>query len=612
MMMPVQTFARDALPPMANHLWQSTIYLMCAGTVAVVLRKKQARLRHAAWLSATVKFLIPFATFLRLGKWLAHFRRVPQQQAGFATVVQFVGRQFTPADGSANHTAHGLHGWLPALACLLWMIGSALVLIHYWRRWKQVRVATAQGMPVCAGREADAWSNALRSAAIRTPVRLLLFRGTLEPGIVGIHKPSLLWPTGMTGQLDDRQLEAIMLHEAWHLRRRDNFTSLLQMMVEVVFWFHPLAWWLGSRLIGERERACDEAVMQCGSDPRVYAESILRASKFCLESPLSCVSGVTGSDLKQRMVRIMTYKGKLNLSFGSKVFLSMLGFAVIAAPVLAGVFSNHPVLAAADAAVQSDIAPLQTSTIRPSHATETTNLGLKFHNGDLTYSNVTVRQLILYAYDLKDYQVRNAPAWTGTERYDVAATWQPSKKAVASDVAAPPPPPPPPGSLVKQPLRPFEPMVPMEHGQLESAIKSVLATRFGLQVTTESRNVPGFAIEAVPGGSRLPRAIAPNIADDGEQIFTVREYSKDGVTEVGTVGPLRNFADQISEKIGAPVADKTGLRGTYDVTVRWTAAPHDTEAIRKALEQQLSLDLVSESTAVQMMDVVDVKPPTLD
>lgn len=608
-MLPVPAFAKDALPPMVNHLWQSTLYLLCAGIVAATLKKQQAWIRYAVWLSAAAKFLIPFAAFLGLGKWLAHFHGAPQHQAAFVTAAQFMGRQFTPADNVGTLQVSGLSAWFPAIVCVVWMIGSVVVLIHYWRRWSQVRFAMTQGVPVPEGREVVALSIALQSAAVRRPVRLLLCPGTLEPGIVGIHRPSLLWPDGISGQLDDGQLEAIMLHEAWHVRRYDNLTSLLQMLVEVIFWFHPLVWWLGNRLISERERACDEAVVQCGSDPRVYAESILRASKFCLESPLSCVSGVTGSDLKQRMVRIMTYKGKLNLSFGSKVFLLTLGFAVIAAPVLAGVFSNRPVLAAADAVVQSGIAPLEASTIRPSHATETTNPGLKFHNGDLTYSNVTVRQLILYAYDLKDYQLRNALAWTGTERYDVAATWQPSENAVASDVAAPPPPP---GSLVKRPLRPFEPMVPMEHGQLESTIKSVLATRFGLQVTTESRNVPGFAIEAVPGGSRLPRAIAPSIADDGEQIFTVREYSKNGVTEVGTVGPLRNFADQISEKIGAPVADKTGLRGTYDVTVRWTAAPQDIEVIRKALEQQLSFDLVSESTAVQMMDVVDVKPPALD
>ena len=78
------------------------------------------------------------------------------------------------------------------------------------------------------------------------------------------------------------------------------------MIVEAVFWFHPLVWWISARLMEERERACDEGVLELGSEPQVYAESILKTCEFCVESPLACVSGVTGADLKKRIVRIMT------------------------------------------------------------------------------------------------------------------------------------------------------------------------------------------------------------------------------------------------------------------------------------------------------------------
>ena len=45
------------------------------------------------------------------------------------------------------------------------------------------------------------------------------------------------------------------------------------MMVQALFWFHPLVWWIGARLVDERERACDEAVVRLGHEPRVYAEN---------------------------------------------------------------------------------------------------------------------------------------------------------------------------------------------------------------------------------------------------------------------------------------------------------------------------------------------------
>ena len=53
-----------------------------------------------------------------------------------------------------------------------------------------------------------------------------------------------------------------------HVRCRDNLATVIHMAVEVVFWFHPLVWWLGARLMEERERACDEEVLRNGGEPR--------------------------------------------------------------------------------------------------------------------------------------------------------------------------------------------------------------------------------------------------------------------------------------------------------------------------------------------------------
>jgi bla regulator protein BlaR1 len=69
-------------------------------------------------------------------------------------------------------------------------------------------------------------------------------------------------------------------------RRRDNLAAALHMLVEAAFWFHPLVWWIGTRLVDERERASDEEVVRLGSEPQAYAEGIRRVCEFCLQSPL--------------------------------------------------------------------------------------------------------------------------------------------------------------------------------------------------------------------------------------------------------------------------------------------------------------------------------------
>jgi bla regulator protein BlaR1 len=62
----------------------------------------------------------------------------------------------------------------------------------------------------------------------------------LSPGIVGIVHPVLLLPDGMREHLTQAEFDAIVAHEICHLRRRDNLTAALHMLVEAVFWFYPL------------------------------------------------------------------------------------------------------------------------------------------------------------------------------------------------------------------------------------------------------------------------------------------------------------------------------------------------------------------------------------
>jgi bla regulator protein blaR1 len=116
----------------------------------------------------------------------------------------------------------------------------------------------------------------------------------LEPGVFGIRKPVLLLPEGIAECLTPEQLEAVLAHELCHFRRRDNLTGAIHMVVETIFWFHPLVWWIRARPVEERERACDDDVLNMVSDARVYAEGILNVCKFYLESPLVCIAGVPG------------------------------------------------------------------------------------------------------------------------------------------------------------------------------------------------------------------------------------------------------------------------------------------------------------------------------
>src|SRR5262249_39705095 len=159
------------------------------------------------------------------------------------------------------------------------------------------------------------------------PVALRSTATAIEPGIFGIFWPVLLLPANIADRLATPHLESVLAHELCHVRRRDNLASAIHMLVEAVFWFHPLVWWMGARLIEERDHACDEAVVKLGNDPEVYAESILQTCRYYLESPLACVSGITGSDLNRRIVRIMSEGAAKKLTQARRLLLAAVGIA---------------------------------------------------------------------------------------------------------------------------------------------------------------------------------------------------------------------------------------------------------------------------------------------
>jgi len=77
-----------------------------------------------------------------------------------------------------------------------------------------------------------------------------------------VLRPHICLPTGIDGILTKPELDAVLLHELTHARRRDNLIRLIHEVGQCLLWFHPLVWMTGSRLALYRELSCDEAVIQ--------------------------------------------------------------------------------------------------------------------------------------------------------------------------------------------------------------------------------------------------------------------------------------------------------------------------------------------------------------
>lgn len=95
------------------------------------------------------------------------------------------------------------------------------------------------------------------------------------PALIGHFKPLILFPVSLLNQLTPEEAEAVILHELAHLQRRDHWWNLLQCLIEVVFQYHPVVWWIGARIREEREHCCDDIVLDHGPGGLPYARALL-------------------------------------------------------------------------------------------------------------------------------------------------------------------------------------------------------------------------------------------------------------------------------------------------------------------------------------------------
>lgn len=630
------------VPALGNHLWQSTLFVIAAGLLALVLRKNQARGRYWLWLASSVKFLVPFSALVAIGNHLAWWRGAAMSNPGLYVAVEEVSQPFTqPTIASLPHVAAagapmGTSHFLPAILAAVWLSGFVAVLVLWYVRWRRVAAAIRDSVPMKEGREVEALRRVEQLTGIRQPVRMLLSQAMLEPGIFGMSQPILVWPQGISEYLEHAHLEAVLAHELWHVRRRDNLTAAIHMVVEAIFWFYPLVWWLGARLVEERERACDEEVVESGGERRVYAESILKVCEFCVGSPLPCVSGVTGADLKKRMVHIMSEKVIRKLDFGKKLLLWAAALVVVIAPIVFGLVNATPSQAQDDAA-STVVSPFTSVSVKPSQAS---SVATPDQNGDkaktffmtaggdptgnpkyagsdarmvrmfyspsgYTAANVTLRDLIQEAYGVQADQISGGPDWLNTARFDVQA------------------------KVDKVQVNPANPEQ-MEQGRRanQKRLQMLLADTFKLVLSTQTKNLSTYDLVVSEGGSKLQPANPADtmIGPDGHAMGVHHMMMNQGqgqVTGFAAEGASTDFlTQQLSRQLGTPVVDKTGLKGDYDFSLQWAApekgsspeseiAPDaiSNASLLSAVEQQLGLKLVPQNGPTQVLVIEQVDKP---
>jgi len=533
-----------------DHLWQSTLVAAALALLTLAFRRAHAQTRYAIWFAASLKFLVPFAALTSLGAQLEWREALAQAPVEWTAAIEAVSQPlFTPpVDIVLPQTLAARTGVpLSVIGGTIWAAGFATLLGVWLVRWRRVSRIIRAGTPINSGRTHDA----LQRVAALGKLPLVESDTSLEPGVFGIVRPVLLWPREIDMRLDDAQVQAVLAHELSHAHRRDNLTAAAHMLVEAVFWFHPLVWWIGARLVDERERACDEEVVRLGHDPDVYAESILKTCHFFVESPLTCVPGITGSNLKKRIERIMSQHPGQRLSRWAKAFLVAIATVTVAAPVGIGALTASIRPPAIDLSLPNSGRRFEVASVLPNTSGEMRVMMRVQPGGAWEATNVTLESMIRLAYRIQESQLVGGPAWIYSDRFDIVAKSSPGAAA-------------------------------QEFGL---RMQSLLAERFNLRLHSETRALPVYALIGSGGqGPRLTQSTVDCVAfargRNGQPVppsppgerptcgisATPGRLTGGGITMLQLTQTLARFT-------GRMVVDETRLAGNFDFDLEFAADP---------------------------------------
>jgi len=283
-------------------LYASLVWL--AALVLTSIPRGSATTKYWIWVATAFNFIFPIGAFVDKF-WTSHL--------SWATPLGIVGGT------AAQITRSPAAGMLSAV----WFLGATLMFSRLCLRIRAER-GDARAMAGQNSRETK-WS----FYAHGVPVRFAASCHT--PAVDGVLHPYISLPRGIDHVLSEHELNAVLMHELTHARRRDNLIRLIHELGLCVLWFHPLVWITGSRLALYRELSCDEFVIQSA-----YGGDLVSAlAKLANPEEAYLLQATASSFISRRLARLTATQPYRTCLAANAVLAAVFGGVL-----LAGVFGT--------------------------------------------------------------------------------------------------------------------------------------------------------------------------------------------------------------------------------------------------------------------------------
>ena len=298
-----------------HSLWQGLLLAILGALVILITKKSGSGFRYSLLLGLFCLFVaIAAITFARQYATVTVPEVVP-----VASVTEQVansnGRSFYPGETTLREKAPATfisycndHASLIVTFWMLLLVLQSARLLLYAGNAQRLRHYRVHPAPAYWQDRVNEFARKLR---IHRTVLLLESEIVKVPLMLGELKPVILFPFSLLAQLPPAQVEAALLHELAHVRRRDYLVNMLQHFTEIIFFFNPGLLWISSRIRDERENCCDDLAIGETRLKKEFVEALVAFREYHLSGTLYAMAFPGRKDqLLNRARRILTNHNK--------------------------------------------------------------------------------------------------------------------------------------------------------------------------------------------------------------------------------------------------------------------------------------------------------------
>ncbi len=328
-----QEWARALCLTLVHSLWQGLLAAIVTGGILLCTRTSKPEFRYNLLASVLMLFVIGAGLTFSL-----MLRDVSQGSGGALSGEWMISAAFQDAGNAAIVATE--NGWV--MQAMAFFNRNAQVIVTVWFLIFTLKsLMAASGLlylrKVAAQVSAPDMKWIIRFYELADRMRVnqeVELRESVQvavPIVIGFIKPIVLVPLGMLANLPAAQVEAILLHELAHIRRRDYLVNLLQVFCENIFFFNPAVWWMSKLIREEREHCCDDLAISVIHNKTSFIQALVSFQEYNQSRPVfEMAFSKKRNHLLERIKRIINNNNK-PLNAMEKLFVT---FSLAAAIVL--------------------------------------------------------------------------------------------------------------------------------------------------------------------------------------------------------------------------------------------------------------------------------------